>query len=141
MSENRRTFAPYLADYLRKERKKLNMSQQKMAEKIGVSQSSIYKYENAKNVPTDEVLAKYSEILDVPIEFLLELRHKSAIEGKNSQLTFGFEVSELSNMYKYSVDRKYILKEVDGESLTQDELEKAIEFIRFIRKMSKDKNS
>ncbi len=52
-------------------RKELNMSQAELAEKLGVSQQTISKYERGTREPDNETLAKLAEIFDCSIDYLL----------------------------------------------------------------------
>ncbi|WP_368489274.1 helix-turn-helix domain-containing protein [Clostridium sp. BJN0013] len=52
-------------------RKKHDMSQSELAEKLGVTQQTISKYENGSREPDTETLKLLSSIFDVSIDYLL----------------------------------------------------------------------
>lgn len=60
-------------DYLKiiEERKKLGLSQEELAEKIGVSQKSISKYECGTRRPTYETLTAMAKLFNVSTDYLL----------------------------------------------------------------------
>lgn len=53
-------------------RKEFNLSQAELAEKLGVSQQTISKYENGSREPDNAMLLKLSEFFHVTIDYLLE---------------------------------------------------------------------
>lgn len=55
------------------ERKKLNLSQAELAEKLGVSQKSISKYECGTRRPSYEILVAMSKLFDVSTDYLLDI--------------------------------------------------------------------
>lgn len=52
-------------------RKKQNISRKDLANKVGISEVSITRYENGDRRPTVDVLPKYAEALDCSIEELI----------------------------------------------------------------------
>jgi transcriptional regulator with XRE-family HTH domain len=57
---------------LLKVRMKQNLSQTELAEKIGVSERSIYNYEQAGVLPRRPILIKLAEVLNVSMSYLLD---------------------------------------------------------------------
>ena len=53
-------------------RKKHNLTQNDLAEKLKYSDNTISRWEHAEITPTIETLQKISEIYDVPLEYLLK---------------------------------------------------------------------
>lgn len=47
------------------------LSMQELAEKIGVTKSSINMWENSNSIPKDSILIKLSKVFDVSIDYLL----------------------------------------------------------------------
>lgn len=60
-----------LAGKLKKLRKSFGMTQDDIAELLGMSRTSFSKYENGATVPPLNVMRKLSAIYNVPIEFLI----------------------------------------------------------------------
>ncbi|SFJ64548.1 Helix-turn-helix [Paenibacillus sp. UNC496MF] len=61
------TFGERLADL----RKKNKLTQEQLAQRIGVSQSTLAMYETSKREPSFDTLLLISEIFDVSTDFLL----------------------------------------------------------------------
>ena len=58
---------------IRKAREELGITQEHLANKIGVSVLQINRYERDKNQPTSEILAKLSQTLSVSSDYLIGL--------------------------------------------------------------------
>jgi transcriptional regulator with XRE-family HTH domain len=56
---------------LRELRKRKELSQESLANLLGVSQSAITSYENGKNIPSPDVLKQIAKLFDVSIDYLL----------------------------------------------------------------------
>ena len=74
------------ADKLIELRKKSGMSQEELAEKLGVSRQSVSKWEGAQSTPDLNRILEISKIFDVSTDYLL----KDEIEA-------GKEISEKNN--------------------------------------------
>jgi AbrB family looped-hinge helix DNA binding protein len=59
-------------------RKKRNLTQESLAEKIGVSRQTIAKWENGESMPDLEMAERLSQTLDVPLD---ELVHMTVEQG------------------------------------------------------------
>ena len=64
---------------LKKIRNKHNMSQQKLAESIGVSRSTVAMWENMNSQPDNDMLIRLSNLFGITIDYLLGNETKSAI--------------------------------------------------------------
>lgn len=62
----------YVGDRLRNRRRKLGMSQSKLAEALGVSFQQLQKYENGKNRMGSSRLQQAAQALDVPISYFFD---------------------------------------------------------------------
>lgn len=60
-----------LGERLRGLRESVKLSQVKMAELLGVKQSSINRYEQGQSAPSLETLVKYADYFDVSLDYLL----------------------------------------------------------------------
>ncbi|MEX6497241.1 helix-turn-helix domain-containing protein [Lactococcus sp. AK05] len=67
------------ADRIKKQRKKNNLTMQDLAEKMGVSKTTIVEWENGKREPKQDVIDKLSEFLDVDKAYLLGLQKEEKI--------------------------------------------------------------
>lgn len=57
---------------IKQRRTELNMSQEALAEKIGVSRSAVSNWESERNYPDLQIIVSLSEILDIPLDSLLK---------------------------------------------------------------------
>lgn len=57
---------------LKKQRKKLKLTQEELAEKIGVTQKDISRWENYMHKPSQENLQKLAEALDCTVDDIIE---------------------------------------------------------------------
>ncbi|MGL5258256.1 MAG: helix-turn-helix domain-containing protein [Proteocatella sp.] len=64
-----------LGEQILKIRKRKNLSQDKLAEKIGVSRVAIGNYERGDRSPTAEVIVKLAKSLEVSADTLLGINH------------------------------------------------------------------
>ncbi len=70
---------PALGGYLRILRKNKNVKQDEVADAIGVTRTAYSHYENGRNIPPTQILAKLSEYYDVQMDTMVEL----ALKDKN----------------------------------------------------------
>ncbi len=59
---------------IRVERAKLNITQKKLAEEIGVARQTIHSIENEKFIPSVELALKIANFFDVPVDDLFSLK-------------------------------------------------------------------
>ena len=57
---------------IKQRRTELNMSQEALSEKIGVSRSAVANWESERNYPDLQIIVSLSEILDIPLDSLLK---------------------------------------------------------------------
>ncbi len=61
-----------LSENIRHYRKKANLSQEQLAEKLNISRQAVTKWESGTSAPSTENLLRLCEILDIPLETLLK---------------------------------------------------------------------
>ena len=61
-----------LADKIIKERKKLGLSQEELAEKMNVSRQAVSKWESAQSIPEIDKLLQLSRLFGVTTDYLLK---------------------------------------------------------------------
>ena len=101
---------------LKKLRKEHNLSQQKLADILHVSQQSIYKYENNITSPDIEKLILMADFFNTSIDYLVEhtdISHK--IEPVEEVMLNEEEVSLIRNYRKLSTKQKQLLSEIAEE--------------------------
>lgn len=76
-----------LPERLRKLRKKYNMTQAELAERLGVSASTVSSYERDTTDPSVAVIIKLSVIFDVQCDYLLGLNNHNfvCVDGLSSK--------------------------------------------------------
>lgn len=84
---------------LKQERKKHNLSQEDLANKINISRQSISKWELEKSYPNIETLIELSEIFDITVDELLKgddfLKDKIVKDGKKLKYPLLFNLGEV----------------------------------------------
>lgn len=74
-----------IGNEIRKKRKVLNLTQTELAEKIGICRNYISDLENDRYTPSVKTLAKISKVLELDINFLvdmLEIQDNNEKEGE-----------------------------------------------------------
>lgn len=77
---------------LKKLREERGLSQQNLAEKIGISQQSIYKYENKKAEPDISTIIKLADFFGCTVDYLIgktdaDVIFTTEISGNNQSMT------------------------------------------------------
>ena len=87
---------PY-AKKLKDLRKEKELTQEELAQKIGVSKSNIGRYENGTLDLSTELMVKYSEVFDVSVDYILGLTdvRKQSIEGEYVEVFHGAKVKKI----------------------------------------------
>lgn len=75
---------------LRQRRALLGLSQEKLAEQVGITFQQIQKYENGANRISASRLFEFSKVLDIPVSFFFEN------SGNNQNIAQGFAEGEQS---------------------------------------------
>jgi len=103
---------------LKKLRKKYNLSQQKLADILLVSQQSIYKYENGITSPDIETLMRMADFFDTSIDYLVEhtdIPHK--IEPVKETMLNDDEFILITNYRKLNASQKQLVQAITTEYL------------------------
>ncbi len=74
-----------IGDEIRKKRKKLKITQTELAEKTGVCRNYISDLENNRYMPSVKTLAKISKVLNLDINFLVEMSEIQDIKSKEGE--------------------------------------------------------
>lgn len=77
------------ADYLKQARKAKKMSQEILAQKLGVTQQAVGKWERGQSTPNPNMVARIAEALDTTADFLLGFNHPSAETQDAEERFFG----------------------------------------------------
>lgn len=80
MSEKRKTISPIIGSYFKELRIAKNLKQNELGEELGISGAYIGFVENAKRLPSVEVVEKYASFFNASLEELLNLREMTIFE-------------------------------------------------------------
>lgn len=69
-----------LGDKLKKLRNSRNLTQENLAEMMGLATSAISSYESCARRPSYEILVKYARIFHVSTDFLLGIEHRDYLD-------------------------------------------------------------
>ena len=72
MGDAEKQFEKTIANNLRMYRRNSNMSQQELANKLGITQAAIARYEAGITVPNAYLLLRYAEIFDISLDELFD---------------------------------------------------------------------
>ena len=107
-----------LGDKIATYRRNEGISQQQLADKLGVSRQTIVRWEKDINIPSEFELRKLSELLGVTTEALLS--QKEAVD--NSSTLPGIE--EVVNDISYNVlEQKNILSEMSANLVSSEDIQ------------------
>lgn len=109
---------------LKAERKKNNITQTQLAEKLYLDRSSISKYESGKQISETPTLEKLADFFDVSIDYLLGKTDIRNYEDNSSLNSINENLS--------TNGLKTLAALFDEEQFTQDDLDNIENFIKFI---------
>lgn len=95
--------------YLR--RAELGLSQEELANRLEISRSSLVRYENGENIPSD-VLKRLAKKLDVSADYLLNLSHNKSEANEYLWKEFALEdecIEKIRTIAHITANRNYIL--------------------------------
>lgn len=120
------------AERLKAERKKNNITQTQLAERLYLDRSSISKYESGKQIPETPTLEKLADFFDVSIDYLLGKTDIRNYEDNSSLNSINENLS--------TNGLKTLAAHFDEEQFTQDDLDDIENFIKFIISKKKVNN-
>lgn len=94
-----------LGERLRILRESVKLSQVKMADLLGVKQSSINRYEQGQSAPSLETLVKYADYFDVSMDYLLPGRISPKASCTNTALKLQRAVRKCGSLLKCVLTR------------------------------------
>ena len=94
-----------LGKFISMRRKYLRMTQEELAEKIGVSKSAIAKWETERGIPDRDNLGRLSEVLGVSVDDLHRIIRNTAIEDIDLNINITPDVIAALESYGYRVIR------------------------------------
>ena len=85
-----------LGERIKNQRSRAGLSQERVAELVGVSRQSVTKWESGQSAPSTENLFKLAEIFGTTVDMLLDIP-----DEKNSQSTDQAQIKELASQIQY----------------------------------------
>src|SRR5699024_10463808 len=73
-----------IGQVIRKHRKKKNITQEEMANRLGVTAPAVNKWENGNSQPDIMLLAPIARLLNITPDILLSFEEKLTVEERNS---------------------------------------------------------
>lgn len=93
-----------LGQYITKRRKYMGLTQEELAEKVGVSKSAIAKWETDRGLPDRDNLKRLSVVINVPVEEMHRIIDKAG-EDEDISVNITSDVVAVLESYGYKVIR------------------------------------
>ncbi len=94
-----------LGQFIARRRKYLRLTQEELAEKIGVSKSAVAKWETNGGLPDRENLRRLSEILSVSVDDLHRIIRREEVNAADLEVNITPDVIAALESYGYKVIR------------------------------------
>ena len=109
-----------LGDRIKQLRKKINMSQSELAQKVGLSYAQIGRYETKGSQPPAEALKKIAEELGVTPDYLISgsIDEKALVALADTELLHQFRIVETMND-----DDKHVIKKLIDAFITKKQIQ------------------
>jgi transcriptional regulator with XRE-family HTH domain len=106
-------------------RDKMGLTQEELANKVGITRASLSHYENNRREPDYETIHKFADFFKVSIDYLMGRSDdpKGSPDNGTNEFVSDLELSNEAIMEKYSLM-------IDGSRLTPEETKRFIAFIR-----------
>lgn len=112
-----------LGKRIREERQKLNLTQEELGNKCGVTKYTISLYESGKSTPNDEIKGIMADLFDCTIDYLLgrsDLKNNVIIEGNKLP-------KELRDI---GIEYLEVAKEMEDAEIPPEDIKKIIDIIK-----------
>ncbi|GGG63241.1 helix-turn-helix domain-containing protein [Paenibacillus radicis (ex Gao et al. 2016)] len=106
-------------------------TQEQTAAKLGISRAALSHYEKNRREPDSETLAKFADLYQVTIDYLVgrTMNPQSALSDDVRDFVDHLELSDDEILQKYNLS-------IDGRKLTAEETKRFIAFVRAERMMN-----
>ena len=95
----------YLGQYIAKRRKYMRLTQEELAEKVGVSKSAIAKWETNRGLPDRDNLKRLSLVINIPLDEFYRVINKSNTTEDLNDINITRDVISTLESYGYKVIR------------------------------------
>ncbi|MEG0450346.1 MAG: helix-turn-helix transcriptional regulator, partial [Lysinibacillus sp.] len=125
---NKKELNEYVGRRIKEERKKKNINQKELAQKLGIQNSTLSQYEHGKSEPNQEMLFKIANILEVNVSDLIpsEYRIEENDLEKALKMAKDFELEDIT-LLKGLIEKALSLKGLEREKFF-DNIKFAIEY-------------
>ncbi|MGX9756772.1 helix-turn-helix domain-containing protein [Clostridioides difficile] len=103
-----------LGDRISKLRKELDINQKELANKIGITEASLSRYENNLREPKSEIIVRLAKELNTSTDYLLGINENTKINREDKLIIESLSVSEKT---KQLLEKIYSLEEEDREAI------------------------
>lgn len=101
-----------LGKFISDRRKRMNMTQEDLAEKMHVSKSAVAKWETDGGIPDRDNIKKLSEVINVSVDDLYRIVGSMNYEDADLNINITGEVISLLESYGYKVIRPGEVEEI-----------------------------
>lgn len=104
-----------IGDRILEMRKELNISQKKLADKVGITEASLSRYENSLREPKAEIIGRIASALGVSVDYILgntNVRNPQDYDLIKSLSSDDPELLEILKQFTKREDLKVILKQL-----------------------------
>jgi transcriptional regulator with XRE-family HTH domain len=106
-----------LADQIKHHRKKIGLSQGKLAESLGTSQKSVSRYEKAQRLPSEGMLSKMADLFELSLEDFLKptwnIEVKRARFPKLDKVKVGKRIHTIRKEHRLSLEKFGVLLTIE----------------------------
>ena len=102
-----------LGERIKNQRTRAGLSQERVAELVGVSRQSVTKWESGQSAPSTENLFRLAEIFGTTVDMLLDIP-----DEKNSQSTDQAQIKELTSQNLHKSPASTVVSFQDEATLT-----------------------
>lgn len=119
---------------IKKRRNELKLSQEHIANKLGITRQGYGHYETGRNEPDIDTVRKLSDILDCSIDYL----YGETDQVKGSSYNPMNEINKLLN--KYDIDQSGFFDIEKWEAMGPEDIKQLEDYFEFITSRAKEKN-
>ena len=102
-----------LGERIKEQRKKSGLSQERVAELVGVSRQSVTKWESGQSAPSTENLFKLAEIFGTTVDMLLDIPKESNVKADDQTQELSAQIRYL---YRLEEARKQEAAQIQAEN-------------------------
>ncbi|KHD85661.1 transcriptional regulator [Heyndrickxia ginsengihumi] len=117
-------------------RKQLKLSQEDMADKLGITRQGYGHYETGRNQPDNETLIKIAQILDCSTDYLLGITDDPTKESTQDSLK---EINKL--IKEYGIERIGFFDIEEWKNLSKEDIDEIRRHFEWVKQKAKERNN